>query len=559
MIASECHVDIGNIQIRKAKKFLVIPLFQIGRPLSETKQRDENRFIELLHLAFAEHSFFFSTTFDLTLTQQRQHFLPKGNLEPLWMRADSRFFWNRNTVVDLIAADANEWIIPFMSAYVEVRPECEVEGEKFTLLLISRRSRFRQGCRFTKRGIDETGSCANFVETEQIAIFPDGKLTSFVQIRGSIPVKWSSPVLMKYEPPVYIEDNKLLSQEFADKHVKGLLELYADENKNSEIVFINLIDNKKDQGKLGVHFKETIDYVKKQVSHPLHFIWFDYHHECKQKGKEKNIVKLVQQISEFFNSQKYFCKLANGTVTSFQKGVFRTNCMDNLDRTNVVQSVIARRSLFIQLGKNNVYNNNFLYSLESPYKKFELIFRTIWVNNADAISFAYAGTGALKTDVVKKGKRSWKGMYNDGVNSLMRYYINNFKDGSKQDSIDLVLGNYQPDSLHLSPFIDRPEHESLADVVTKLFLLLLILFSLLLFLTSFPLPSAILSSLPSIPAHYYFSSKLKLLSNNLIISMTTSMLIMFYISYKVIKKGSRIGESLVCHPQLVREPIRLLS
>lgn len=32
-----------------------------------------------------------------------------------------------------------------------------------------------------------------------------------------------------------------------------------------------------------------------------------------------------------------------------QKGVFRTNCMDCLDRTNVVQSVIARNILHRQL------------------------------------------------------------------------------------------------------------------------------------------------------------------------------------------------------------------
>jgi len=53
------------------------------------------------------------------------------------------------------------------------------------------------GCRFTKRGLDEHGQAANFVETEQILIFPDGKVTSYVQIRGSIPLKWSSPVHMK--------------------------------------------------------------------------------------------------------------------------------------------------------------------------------------------------------------------------------------------------------------------------------------------------------------------------------------------------------------------------
>lgn len=32
-----------------------------------------------------------------------------------------------------------------------------------------------------------------------------------------------------------------------------------------------------------------------------------------------------------------------------QKGVFRSNCMDCLDRTNVIQSLLARRSLQIQL------------------------------------------------------------------------------------------------------------------------------------------------------------------------------------------------------------------
>ena len=66
-----------------------------------------------------------------------------------------------------------------MSAYVEVRPEAVVEDKKFTLLFISRRSRYRQGCRFTRRGIDEYGYAANFVETEQILIHNDGKITLY--------------------------------------------------------------------------------------------------------------------------------------------------------------------------------------------------------------------------------------------------------------------------------------------------------------------------------------------------------------------------------------------
>jgi hypothetical protein len=47
------------------------------------------------------------------------------------------------------------------------------------------------------RGIDEEGHVANFVETEQALLYPDGKQTAFVQIRGSMPIRWCSPVCCK--------------------------------------------------------------------------------------------------------------------------------------------------------------------------------------------------------------------------------------------------------------------------------------------------------------------------------------------------------------------------
>ena len=40
---------------------------------------------------------------------------------------------------------------------------------------------------------------------------------------------------------------------------------------------------------------------------------------------------------------------ARGVVLRRQRGVVRANCMDNLDRTNVVQSVLARRAILNQL------------------------------------------------------------------------------------------------------------------------------------------------------------------------------------------------------------------
>lgn len=57
---------------------------------------------------------------------------------------------------------------------------------------------------------------------------------------------------------------------------------------------------------------------------------------------------------------------ADGKVLMNQEGMFRSNCMDCLDRTNVIQCLLARRSLQSQLlvgphnhieGGDNIKNN----------------------------------------------------------------------------------------------------------------------------------------------------------------------------------------------------------
>jgi phosphatidylinositol 3,5-bisphosphate 5-phosphatase len=104
--------------------------------------------------------------------------------------------------------------------------------------LIARRSRFFAGARFMRRGVNEQGFVANDVETEQIVCdgknsvstlwvrlmtltigdttalsLPDPKngkkarkinpkYTSFVQMRGSIPVSWLQEFKMELKTPV---------------------------------------------------------------------------------------------------------------------------------------------------------------------------------------------------------------------------------------------------------------------------------------------------------------------------------------------------------------------
>lgn len=82
----------------------------------------------------------------------------------------------------------------------------------------------------------------------------------------------------------------------------------------------------------------------------------------------------------------------------------------------------------------------------------DAMFRNVWANNADAMSLQYSGTGALKTDYTRTGKRTMRGACMDGVNSVTRYYLNNFRDGANQDAVDLFLGVYRPSLHHPSPF-----------------------------------------------------------------------------------------------------------
>ena len=75
------------------------------------------------------------------------------------------------------------------------------------LCLISRRSRYRAGTRYFRRGIDQEGHVANFNETEQILLVgPDDNSVqlSFVQIRGSVPVFWAEINTLRYKPDVQI-------------------------------------------------------------------------------------------------------------------------------------------------------------------------------------------------------------------------------------------------------------------------------------------------------------------------------------------------------------------
>lgn len=84
---------------------------------------------------------------------------------------------------------------------------------------------------------------------------------------------------------------------------------------------------------------------------------------------------------------------------------------------------------------------NFGQKVEDQFA-FESLFKSVWADHADIISIQYSGTGALKTDFTRTGKRTYNGMLRDLKNSLQRYYKNNLRDGIRQVGLKILLLNF---------------------------------------------------------------------------------------------------------------------
>jgi hypothetical protein len=81
-------------------------------------------------------------------------------------------------------------------------------------------------------------------------------------------------------------------------------------------------------------------------------------------------------------------------------------------------------------------------------RELEDTFREFWTDNANRISMLYSGTGALKVDFTRYGKRSKAGEIEDGKRAVSRYFINNFYDVYNQNALDLVLGKIKHHELN---------------------------------------------------------------------------------------------------------------
>ena len=466
---------------------------------------DEDTYLNLVKTLLKSGPMYFSYSFDVTNSFQRQAHVDtsiplwkRADDRFFWnkfVQADLIDFAtakNHGAGPRLggLQGGVDPFILPVMFGMMRIT-NTRVKSTPLTFILITRRSRHRAGTRYFTRGIDEQGHVANYNETEQIIILNDGagelggfaggggmqngkvggssnhdlQVMSYVQTRGSVPAFWAEVNTLHYIPTLQVRSVDA-AVGAAKRHFDEQIRLYGDN------YLVNLVNQRGREDRVKKVYEYLIQILvsspsssikadqitdeklhvlepsrRNQIYDRLHYIYFDFHNETKGLRWHRALI-LLEQLKEGLIKGQYFrgVDLPGDTqgrleIRNEQTAVVRTNCMDCLDRTNVVQTMLARWTLTRQLLDIGVLQPG---QTADDDETFRFLFRNVWADNADVVSKSYSGTGALKTDFTRTGERTRVGMFQDVKSSLTRYVKNNFGDGPRQDGFDLFLGAYLP-------------------------------------------------------------------------------------------------------------------
>ncbi len=372
-------------------------------------------------------TFYYSLTFDLTNRLQDRSvnliILRVGFLQPLRLseqsafdidNLDEDFLWNSYMIDPLIrfrsrlAADEKKRldschiltsaIRGFVSTITVPSSASPIRGVRSNLpsnlTVISRLSCRRAGTRFNSRGIDDNGNVANFVETETLFYHPSSLCFSYAQIRGSVPIFWEQATgLLPGQQKIQITRSPEATQPAFDKHFEPLEATYG------SIHILNLLnESKPGEAELTARYKYHVAHspfsqivdVDGTSESRLSDSQFDFHAETRGPGGYEAASMVRRLIQDRANGFAYFLcdnvgssvqqslydeKAAQlgGTVIIQQEGIFRTNCLDCLDRTNLIQTIISQMALekFLQ------------HRDEHATTDFWVRHSSIWADNGD--------------------------------------------------------------------------------------------------------------------------------------------------------------------------------
>ena len=469
---SEIVGKIGRNIIYRVDKLKFFPLFQIDENFKKSEEwAEEKKYMNLVQSFSYDKQLYFSYSYNLTNPLQRnfvesfkkdmvynfvneayKNIVGKISLE----KSTNYFFtWNYFHIEEffkLIIEDYENyqsWLNYFIYGYFG-QNFCNIKGLWLQISVIARRNRHFAGTRYLKRGITSDGNVANDVETEQILEEVSGwidrpKISSFIQIRGSIPVYWSQIQDAFYQKPEIKVNLSDIRYDATKRHFSSLIERYG-----VPCIVFNLTkkieDGKKQETLLNDLYYDGINYINDSIKDFEKILY--YHYDLKYERTKSDFYKQFYEIScpliSKTNLFSFIPDLKNKYNISLQNGVIRTNCIDCLDRTNVFQQILGIAVLIIQLrliGVNETFpenENETIYGiLTGMYKKM-----------GHDLSNQYTGTISLKQSITDH-RNIFDKIVDTGYEimiAIKRSMINYFSDQTKQNAMNLFLGKYKINS-----------------------------------------------------------------------------------------------------------------
>ncbi|XVF63323.1 hypothetical protein PTKIN_Ptkin09bG0078700 [Pterospermum kingtungense] len=483
-------------------QLITIPHVSIQSDVAHSKT--ELRYKKLLSSVDLTKDFFYSYTYPIMQCLQK-NVLSLGEER---MPYDNIFVWNAYLTQAIRSRCSNTiWTIALVHGHFK-QIRLSIFGRDFSVTLVSRRSRHFAGTRYLKRGVNDRGRVANDVETEQIVLDEEagsckGKMSSVVQMRGSIPLFWSQEASRFSPKPDIILQRYDPTYQATKLHFEDLAKRYG-----NPIIVLNLIktvEKRPREMMLRREFANAVGYLNTILSEENHlkFIHWDFHKFAKSKsanvlavlgavasealdltgfyysGKPSTVKRRANQLNrtstardaslrdlrsksgdlvrigssnENLNSltsrdreddlnQQIKSDNYDGECPKFQSGVLRTNCIDCLDRTNVAQYAYGLAALGRQLHAMGLTDKPKV----DPDSSIAAALMDMYQSMGDALAQQYGGSAAHNT-VFPERQGKWKAttQSREFLKSIKRYYSNAYTDGEKQDAINLFLGYFQP-------------------------------------------------------------------------------------------------------------------
>lgn len=280
---------------------------------------------------------------------------------------DDSFCWNQR------------WRIPFIHLGLDFLPVVLLQGYAETstvydankyITFIARRSVLNPHSRYASRGLNNDRAPGNEVECEIIFYDDQQNFKSNCWRRGSIPIKWSTVV-----GPV--GSGQHIVSPHQDEGTKTYFQRISNRFDGAPITVISLL--KDSELILTNAYQEAIKN--------LDFV--DFHSYDISSLPEKTTIETFQTfLKPLFDGSQFTIGNKNGII-SRQSRLFRFNCVDSTDRTNVATFIYAR--LLFDFINGGVYQNQTIYNFLG----------NAFLKSGDIISMLYTSTEAAFSRVIR--------------------------------------------------------------------------------------------------------------------------------------------------------------